>query len=149
MPAPDTRTLFISDKAWQRLVDMAIAEQFIKPNAERAVGMPKYIAHLMDTTILFDTRPDDVKEQDADMIDAGMLPEWIKYHPRKRRNLAVTNNTLIRACVHAHHLHISSTQRLLGAPPPFDGVKCLSLLLEGIGTNWISTTYGAPYDDDK
>lgn len=137
MASEDTRQLFVSDEAWQHLVSMAKDSEYIRHTAKNVAGMDAFIEYIILNTELQDSRPQDIKEQDEFMTEVGMAPEWIKYTPRKRRSIRVSNNTLIQACLAAHNLGITSVKPRVGSPTPFDGNKCLSILLEAIGTGWI------------
>lgn len=143
MDSTDTRnthTVFISDEAWKALIQLAIDDGHINAAGNNANGIADFITKYMNNKQLFDSRPADIKEQDADLVAAGLLPEWQCYSPRKKRNVALPNLTLIQACIHAFRLHITTTKTppLRGAPKLLDGVRCLSLLLEALGTGWIS-----------
>jgi hypothetical protein len=137
--ADDLRTLFISDEAYARLNKLAQEAGFINKDNVVSRGIARYITHIMrNSNLLRDTRPDHVRDNDEDMIGAGIMPEWTQYAPRKRRCIALNDITLTRACAAAYLLHITSVHKLEGAPDMFSGRQCLSILLEAIGTDWIT-----------
>lgn len=114
---------------------------FIK-SPTNAYGMSTFIEHVV-TLPMEDSRPDDVRSQDADMLQAGYAPEWRQYTPLKRRGVTLTQDTLVRAAVLAVQLGIAypPERRMIGAPTYIDGPKCLSSILEAIGTDWIEVTW--------
>lgn len=137
------RILFISDESWERLITIATERNYVPQKLDdngRPRGMHRFIHDLMDAPKLFDTRPDIVKADDTTREQARYAPEWIKYRPRRKRRVKVTNHTLVQACSHAYMLRISfpECERMLGAPDIFEGTKCLSVILEAFGAEWIS-----------
>lgn len=129
--------LFMSDEAYDYIVEAARSMGKVR-GKNNAKGIRDYVEHIMACT-LYDNRPDDVKAQDTDMLQAGYGPEWQLYTPRKRRGMSLRSDILIRASVIAVQLGIAypPERRMIHAPTYIDGAQCLSAILEAIGTRWI------------
>lgn len=127
----DIRALYISDEAWQRLRTLAKEAGYKWYTTKKQSGFSDFIAALLRKQFT-DARPDYVREQDDDMIAAGMSPEWQLYPQRRYRNVKVTTNTLIQASMEAYRLHIANTP-----DDVFNSVGCLSRILEAYGTGWL------------
>lgn len=134
----DIRVLYISDDAWQRLHDLATEAGYKKRTTTKQSGFSDYVAFLLRKPFT-DTRPDDVRVQDDDMIACGMAPEWQLHTPRRRRNVKVTTDTLVQASIEAYRLHIASGPDTTYAyqPTVFNSVGCLARILEAYGTGWL------------
>lgn len=131
-----SRTVHVSDEAYDTLMAHARAAGYINGDI-RARGMSRYVAYLM-TCDMQDVRPLDVRVQDAKLIRAGYTPEWRMYSPRRPRILQIAPVTLTEASVHCVRLGIAYADRtLIGAPAYWNGLQCLSALLEAIGTEWV------------
>ncbi len=131
MPSDDSRVLFISDEAYERLKKMAHARQ---------KKLYAFIAECMSNGTFTDTRPAEIKSEDTDRIASGVSPDWSLYKPRKRRVVRVSTYTLARSISHARALGITSYVRLQGMPTPLQPVRVISRLLEALGTGWVSLT---------
>lgn len=143
------RTLYISDEAYQKLKELAHEAGAIsnpqdqEPDGCHARGISSYIASIFTNYRhhLQDTRPQHIKDMDAELNEAGHASEWIKYTPSRARHIKVSLATLVQACATANALGMSTfddSRRLKGAPSMFDGPRCLSLILEALGTEWIT-----------
>ena len=130
-------TLYISDDAYNVLVEQARMAGFVKSDIAR--GMSGYIEWLMLHCTFTDTRPDDVKQADRDMMSQGYAPEWRMYGPRRRRNIKLSAGAMATASAEAVSLTIAHhpARRMLGAPSYMDGPACMSAILEALGTDWL------------
>lgn len=120
-------TLYISDEAFQQLETQARMLGYVSSDTAR--GMHKFIEFLM-TCSMSDARPDEIRD----------TPEWHLYAPRFRRRFKLSERTLTRSAAHCLALGIAyhPSQRIRNAPTCLDFVRCISALLEAIGTEWVS-----------
>lgn len=131
-------TLYISNDAFDELVLQARMMGYVH-GTETAKGLNAYIAFLM-TCDIHDARPEDVREQDAELLATHTTPEWRLYSPRVRRRIKLSDATLIEGAAHALRLGIAypASWCIQGAPVMTDLTQCMSALLEAIGTEWLT-----------
>lgn len=134
------RTLFISDEAYYKLIAMGRYSGNIV-GKQTAKGISALIERMMQCT-MEDARPEDVRSQDAIMLEHGISPDWRLYSPRKRRNICLSDDTVTRAVAHCIKLGIAypPAKRILQAPTHIDSNACMAALLEAIGTHWVQVT---------
>jgi hypothetical protein len=133
------RVLFLSDEAWQRLHMLSIEAGYANRTTKRQHGFSDFVADILRRKLI-DSRPDDIRSQDADMLAANMSPEWILHSCRLRRSVRVNTYTLTLASVHAYELGIASMPPIKGTNviSVLDSTVCLSRILEAVGTGWLT-----------
>jgi IS5 family transposase len=132
------RVLFISDEAWQRLHTLSEEAGYANRSTKRQHGFSDFVADILHRKLI-DSRPDDIRSQDAEMLAANMSPEWILHSPRLRRSVRANIRTLIRASVQAYDLGIAaSPSNSANLPSLLDSTACLSRILEAVGTGWLT-----------
>jgi hypothetical protein len=132
-----TRTLYISDPAYLELVRRARVHGDVKSSAN--IGMSKYLEWLLLHHDFRDTRPEDVRALDVDMLSAFVAPEWRLHSPRLARHVSLSYEALAKASVWATMLGMAyaPAKRIVGAPTFYDDVLCAAVLLEALGTGWV------------
>lgn len=134
-PPYEKHTLFISKEAYQQLVIYAYGAGCII-GKRVAKGVAKYTEYIVQQK-LYDNRPLYISRYDDAMIASGYAPTWSLYTPRLRRVLALSPDTMVQGSVKCMVVGITRVQRLKGDIDLFDTNKCMSALLEAIGTRWI------------
>jgi len=133
---PRTRTLYISDEAWDGLHERAKARGYL--TGTTCKGLRHYVEWAMRQR-LSDGRPQHVRDMDAELLSQQQSPEWRNGGARKKRTLLLDGNTMVHGSTWATLLGLAHApyKRIMGAPTFYDAEPCMSALLEALGTDWI------------
>lgn len=131
----ETRHLYISDEAYDVLMHQARMFGYIRGST--AKGLAQYIEFLM-TCDMQDNRPPDVQVSDDDMLSVSMAPMWHRHSPRIQRSVKLSQQAMVKAGTHCLVLGIiKGPPTLIGGLSLLDPNRCMSALLEAIGTEWV------------
>ena len=130
---------FLSDEAYEHLIDLAKEQGYIKPKAKSSKGLSDFIHDLVTLPNIHysDNRPDYMRSYHEASIRFGMAPDWkCPGVPRRTRCLRFYPTTK------AHLLKIAKEFKIIGtyisgrasiAKPDLT----IGYVLEGLGLGWI------------
>jgi hypothetical protein len=128
---------YLSDKAYNYLVDQAIAHNFVKDESVRRQGMSRFLEQLSFRNFT-DCRPSGLKEYDQYMLDNRKTPNWANgLYPRRSRHINVDEDTKVRYGVVALEVKIYVDRWHVGGPVWNSPNSIVSCVLEAIGIKYL------------
>lgn len=131
-------TYYVSDSAYQGLIQQAVQLQYVSPGSQRQDGISGYVCALSECE-LFDARPEDIRELDETLLNDHRLPYWSSEETRRPRFLDINLEANIRFYLHALRLRMLVLDRIiLGGKGPIRGSleSTTGYVLEAIGIGW-------------
>lgn len=142
------RAYYLSDPAYNVLINIAQVKKYVARNSDRAKGLSTFLNDLAQMKMT-DTRPSIVIERHNQEIKHNHAPTWLKYHNRRGRLLKLSDDAIARYILHAHKVGIIRDEPWpVGGPDRKLPYATISLVLEGIGLQWI-TPDEWPYNGTK
>lgn len=129
---------FISDQAYSVLTRLGQRQGYINIDPKRVNGMSKFLEDLADANFK-DTRPSTVVQRHEAEVRFGRAPLWATYHLRRQRLLTLSDLALMKYMQIALSFGIINPEPFpVGGPSRLTMIPTTSLVLEGIGLEWIT-----------
>lgn len=134
----DHRIYYISDKAYQKLVQFSVRQGYKKLETERAYGMSEFLEDLAYYDFI-DTRPQSIIERHNQEIAHDRAPTWTSYGNRRPRMLYLPAPAIQRYITQAYIFGIiREVPYVKGGPSVVQPISVVAYVLEGIGLEWIT-----------
>lgn len=139
---------YVSDKAFGHLVHLAQVRGYVKWGAQRVKGLSEFLNMLSESKFT-DTRPDLVRQRHEEEIRMGRAPTWLHTRTRRARNLQLSETAIENYLELAYKVKIIKDEPYtIGGPSRLTPQPSVSLVLEGIGLQWLTPkTLPSPYEN--